>query len=256
MSTSTGGHDSSFHDNIVFHDGGDGQNCINTGSFLPGHGVAWYNNKCVLTDSKNIGSTGGCTCIPPYKSIGGGGGSPPQSVCGLDMHDNQYFGDPNLPGNMTMSCGGAILASEWLSSGSDQGSAVFELPSDDALIGWAREKLGLAPLPNRSPPSPPTPLPPQPPPTYPKTCVGRCWQEGHCCANLDSGCGQPSCYQGCAFAQVAPSIEACTAACNSAKGCSTTFKNVTVNMCGQCASVTPPTGMRSPRALRECSCMH
>ena len=36
-----GGHDSAFHDNIVYNDKG-GQACINTGGFLPGHGVHWY----------------------------------------------------------------------------------------------------------------------------------------------------------------------------------------------------------------------
>ena len=52
-----GGHDSAFHDNIVYNDKG-GQACINTGGFLPGHGVHWYNNKCVLTSSKNLGAIG------------------------------------------------------------------------------------------------------------------------------------------------------------------------------------------------------
>ena len=37
-----GGHDSSFHDNIVYvAPSSEGQNCINTGGFLPGHGVHW-----------------------------------------------------------------------------------------------------------------------------------------------------------------------------------------------------------------------
>eukprot|EP01051_Picozoa_sp_SAG22_P011783 SAG22_NODE_1164_length_5294_cov_3.888162_3_plen_93_part_00 len=35
-----GGHDSAFHDNIIHNDKG-GQACINTGGFLPGHGVHW-----------------------------------------------------------------------------------------------------------------------------------------------------------------------------------------------------------------------
>merc|ERR1712190_706578 len=96
-----GGHDSAFHDNIVFHEGGDGQNCINTGGFLPGHGAKWYNNKCVLSDSKNIGTTGGCHCPGPRGTASGPG--PPPSHCGLDMHGNSYFGRPDLPGNMTMS---------------------------------------------------------------------------------------------------------------------------------------------------------
>ena len=34
----------------------------------------------------------------------------------------RYFGDPKLPGNVTMSCAGPILASDWLASGSDNNS--------------------------------------------------------------------------------------------------------------------------------------
>ena len=50
-------------------------------------------------------------------------------------------------------------------------------------------------------------------PRYPKNCIGRCWSEGHCCANMLSGCNQPSCYQGCALAVVADNLDACNAAC-------------------------------------------
>ena len=234
-----GGHDSAFHDNIVYVGASDGQNCVNAGTFLPGHGVGWYKNKCIVTDSKNIGTTGGCDC-PGNGKPSPGGGVAPQGECGLTMHDNEYFGDPKIPGNMTMTCGGAILASTWLESGSDKGSAVYEIPDDDTLIGWAREKLDLPAIP-APPPPPPTPLPPQPPPTFPDTCVGRCWREGHCCANMVSGCNQPTCYQGCALAQVTASIAACKAACTAAGGhCSYSLKNVTLQMCDQCASVTPP----------------
>ena len=179
-----GGHDSAFHDNIVYVGDSDGQNCVNAGGFMPGHGVGWFNNKCVVTASKNIGSTGGCYC-PGSSAPPPGGGGAPQTEGGLTMHDNEYFGDPNIPGNMTMSCAGPVLASTWLASGSDARSAVYELPSDETLIGWARQKLDLPPLP-APPPPPPTPLPPQPPPTFPPTCVGRCWREGHCCVRTSA----------------------------------------------------------------------
>ena len=46
-------------------------------------------------------------------------------------------------GNMTMSCNGPVLAYDWLASGSDNRSGVFEMPSDQLLMGWAREKLSL-----------------------------------------------------------------------------------------------------------------
>lgn len=116
---------------------------------------------------------------------------------------------------------------------------IYTLPSDEALIGWAREKFNLPPLPG-PPPAPPTPLPNQPAPTYPDNCVGRCWREGHCCANMISGCGQPTCFQGCAYAQVAPDLASCKAACTASTGCSHSYKNVSIQMCDSCASVTPP----------------
>merc|ERR1740133_78745 len=74
-----------FHDNLIYVEGKDGQNCINTQSFLPGHGSKWFGNKCVLADSKNIGSTSGCDC--PGKTTTraaslGGSVLPPASECG------------------------------------------------------------------------------------------------------------------------------------------------------------------------------
>merc|ERR1711879_807794 len=42
-----GGHDSKFYNNLVIVAPYDGQNCVNLGSFKPGHGHAYYNNTCV-----------------------------------------------------------------------------------------------------------------------------------------------------------------------------------------------------------------
>ena len=54
-------------------------------------------SRCVVVDSKNIGSTSGCDC-PGTSTVTS---FPPQGGCGMTMHDNSYFGDPKLPGNMT-----------------------------------------------------------------------------------------------------------------------------------------------------------
>jgi hypothetical protein len=92
---------------------------------------------------------------------------------GVDDDAGRYFGDGALPGNMSISCGGPPkLATDWVSSGSDRNSKIYELPSDELLISWARQKLRLQPLPG-PPAPPPTPLPNQPQPTYPDTCFGR-----------------------------------------------------------------------------------
>merc|ERR1712146_46333 len=107
------------------------------------------------------------------------------------------------------------------------------MPSDELLMGWAREKLSLPPLPGPMPPMPP-PLPVKPPPTYPHSCIGRCWKSGHCCANMISGCAQPSCYQGCALANVSDDLQSCVSACKAAGGqCTFTYRSVILDMCNQ-----------------------
>jgi len=220
--------------------------------------AARYNNKCVLADSKNIGTTSGCDCpgaadgskrhgggvgSDSERRDGGGGGVrllPPPSQCGVEMHNNAYFARPELPGNVTISCAGPVLLYDWLASGSDARSSVYEMPPDALLMAWARELLGLGPEPGPKPPMP-EPLPPQPAPTFPHSCVGRCWREGHCCADMVSGCSQPSCYQGCALAAISPDLATCNAQCEAAGGkCSFTYRNTTLSMCNNCASVTPP----------------
>ena len=64
-----GGHDSAIVGNVIYHgdgadhDGGDGQNCLNTWPFLPGHGAVYNHNKCILPRSNNLfGSLAGCDC--------------------------------------------------------------------------------------------------------------------------------------------------------------------------------------------------
>ena len=43
-----GGHDSRFERNYVVTLPYDGQNCLNVGTFRPGHGDHYVNNTCVL----------------------------------------------------------------------------------------------------------------------------------------------------------------------------------------------------------------
>ena len=57
------------------------------------------------------------------------------------MYGNEYFGDGTLPGNMTMNCAGPKLATDWVASGSDKNSKIYELPSDEVLIGWVSGPL-------------------------------------------------------------------------------------------------------------------
>ena len=61
-----GGHDSRFTGNVIYHGANDGQNCVNTWPFLPGHGAVWEGNKCILPRSNNLaGSISTCDCPGP-----------------------------------------------------------------------------------------------------------------------------------------------------------------------------------------------
>lgn len=109
-----GGHDNVFTDNVIYVRDGDGQNCINTNAYLPGHGLTYARNKCILPFSKTIGHTSGCQCprtktMPPTGASQAAGIRPgsfpqnPTTECGVTFADNEYFG---IDMNLTMDCGG------------------------------------------------------------------------------------------------------------------------------------------------------
>lgn len=157
-----GGHDSSFHDNLIVNYPYDGQRCLNLGGgFEAGHGDAFYNNTCVV----GIGGTrkpSGCgdpSCFPacagldPFRSSCGLSHAP---AVGLDhvgtlgscdpsrikSSGNRYF-SPN--GNATVDCSGhpySIADAQALFK-VELGSTAGPLPTDDEIVGWAKEKLGL-----------------------------------------------------------------------------------------------------------------
>ena len=138
-----GGHDSIVNNNIIYHGQNDGQNCVNTWPFLPDHGAEYHGNRCILPKSTNLGNLfHGCQCPgkatnPPWKP----GTNDPQSECGVDFADNSYY---TMNGTAKMSCGDNPDWDDWQHKyGSDSGSTLQGLPSDDELIGWAREKLGM-----------------------------------------------------------------------------------------------------------------
>lgn len=235
-----GGHDSRFADNLVFVGDSDGQNCVNAGSMLDGHGTVYTGNKCILSHSKNIGHTAGCDCPgkpDPPKTPGG----QPGTSCGLTMGNNSYFaiGDctvsPSLcKENVTMRCSGSgVDWDAWAATGSDPGSHVYEMPSDDELFLWARQTLRMQVPPAPAPPAP-RPLPPAPPPHFNNTCGGHCAAAGWCCRGRTSGCNQPSCAQGCLIAGLVPT-SACEQACQAMKGrCSYTVQGTQLEECGSC----------------------
>jgi hypothetical protein len=163
-----GGHDSRFTDNVVYHAHNDGQNCFNTWPFLPGHGAVWSGNKCILQTSMNLGNPG--DGIVPSLHCPGDGSIPPwnksetttdtwRAQCGLTLENNQYY-TSNVSGTTvngacpedppgSNNCGSRANTSqpsweEWtVTHGNDKGSTLSELPTDEELLGWAREKLGM-----------------------------------------------------------------------------------------------------------------
>lgn len=245
-----GGHDSRFTDNIVYvgvqNDQKDGQNCFNSWSVLSNHGSVWANNTCILLHSKRIGEVDGCECPGPNLK-------PPNTQCGLLLGGNRYYSrtDGRFGTlNVSVQCGGDkdIFFDEFQSKhGSDSGSMLFEMPSDDFLFYAVRKLLGL-PLPPGPAPVEPAPLPPVPPPYYPPTCEGQCEKAGYCCSGLVSGCSTPSCAQGCALANATADVDDCKQACQAAQGhCTYKAKNVSIEMCGVC-----PPGCGNCEGVPQC----
>ena len=145
-----GGHDSAFHSNLVINYPYDGQNCVNIGGFLRGHGDGFYNNTCLVgvggmrkpsgcgdpscfvkqaTDLDNVG--GVSQCDPDYVSIG----------------NNTYY-SPN--GNATLNCGGKAMSIPEVQKqhGIELGSTFDTFPTDAEIIQWAQDRLGM-PAPGR-----------------------------------------------------------------------------------------------------------
>ena len=236
-----GGHDTVITNNLFWKDGGDGQNCINTWPFLAGHGTVYKGNRCFLPHTMSIGHVSGSMC--PGKETGDPQPQP-ASVCGVDFGDNSYYSTGMAGGfrvNLTINTGGQkdVSYDQWQAAGNDPGSQIFQLPSDESLMFWARQKLGL-PTTGPEPPNP-EPLPPAPTPHYPDTCVGQCAANGFCCTGQVSGCQRPSCVMGCAMGNYTDDVSDCLAMCKAATGqCSYNItQGLDIQMCGVCPKGCP-----------------
>lgn len=136
------GHDSRFTGNVIYHGHNDGQNCVNVWPFLAGHGAVWQGNKCVIPNSFNlVGSISSCDCpgsgvVVPWNASDLD--SRPPTECGVAFGDNEYF---TANGSATMNKCGDFEA-DWRAK-NEPTSNISSLPSDEQLLGWAREKLGM-----------------------------------------------------------------------------------------------------------------
>jgi hypothetical protein len=132
-----GGHDSRYTGNVNIVHKYDGQNCFNTWPFVPGHEHVFANNTCVVLYTWQVGSAGALNSGDPAKSICANVKDPQQ--CPLDLSDNRYF----TPfGNYSVGKGSTVL-SKLQSGGVEVGSTVTTLPSNDQIITWGREVLGI-----------------------------------------------------------------------------------------------------------------
>jgi hypothetical protein len=115
MKNDFGGHDNHHRNNIYAYVG----RALGVCGMLDGHEDVFSGNKVVMTGS----NVGGPQCKPPGKT---------------QMSDNAYF----TPDGTVSECGMSLA--DWQEKGdSEKGSTAAKTPSDDTIIGWAKEKLGI-----------------------------------------------------------------------------------------------------------------
>ena len=131
-----------YHGDGADHDGNDGQNCINAWPFLADHGMVYHGNKCLLPKSNNLFGliAGGCDCPGSAKSTPWHkpGDPNPNGECGVSFANNQYY--THNGSAVASQCGD--FATKWKAA-NEPDSTIGVLPSDDVLMGWARDLLQM-----------------------------------------------------------------------------------------------------------------
>ena len=121
-----GGHGSEFYSNLVVTKpyGGD---CLGLGGFFAGEGDGYYGNKCVLMGQSGLQGVGSVSNCDPRM---------------MNMHDNEYYTPTN---NATLRCGGSSIPVGKIYSehGLEKGSSSNPMPTDDAMLAWAKQHLGM-----------------------------------------------------------------------------------------------------------------
>jgi hypothetical protein len=134
-----GPHDSIFESNVIVVRAYDGQNCVNSGSFVPGHAHVIYNNTCVVMAARNPWDTD--TVIQEA-----GGWCNPNSGGGLmSIYNNRYF---TTHGNASVGCGpsnwGTTIEAYRAANPSFEVNSTFAtIPDPTDVIQWGRAILGL-----------------------------------------------------------------------------------------------------------------
>ena len=133
-----GGHDSAITHNVIWHgdggdhDGNDGQNCLNSWPFLPGHGAVYNHNKCILPRSNNLfGSLdAGCDCpgTAPRVPWHSPADKNPPNQCGVTFETNEYF--THNGSAHALRCGD--FEADWMPK-NEPDSTISVLPTDDQV---------------------------------------------------------------------------------------------------------------------------
>ena len=124
-----GGHDSTFTKNLVVVRPYDGQNCYNLGDFKSGHIDRFEHNVCLLQPCGQ----------PKCDEIVGHYLGPCAEADKPILGHNRYY---TIHGNASVECGGeAIHPLQELQDkyGTEKGSIISTLPSDDQIIAMVKQ---------------------------------------------------------------------------------------------------------------------
>ena len=136
-----GGHDSSYVDNVNVVHKYDGQNCMNTWPFLVGHTHNYTNNTCVVLYTWDYGHVGQMGSGNPGSSICDAKAMLPGTKCALHLAENRYYTPWE---NCTLKASNSEVGLAKLqAAGVELGSVEGGMPSNDEIVKWGREKLGM-----------------------------------------------------------------------------------------------------------------
>jgi len=114
MKNDFGGHDNHHYNNLYGYVG----RGLGVCSQIDGHEDYYFNNTVVMTGT----DVGGFTCSGTGKTV---------------VYNNRYF----TPSGGISEC--HMPLDKWQAQGEDKGSSVAALPSDDMIMKWASELLGI-----------------------------------------------------------------------------------------------------------------
>lgn len=120
-----GGHDSRFLRNLVVTLPYDGQNCVNIGGFVEGHGDIIENNTCIVMPTE--GDKG--HIVAHLEEC---------DASRVTLRGNRYFADR---ANGTVECAGQKVPFSALPRGIEEGSTLEDVPAPETILRWMEAAL-------------------------------------------------------------------------------------------------------------------